>query len=61
MSIDDFDTQITPEEMKWEEEFLLWHYTENSSPWKIYDVDCDDGTHGDKIWEWVGYPDAPID
>lgn len=59
-TFDDFDTQITPEELKWEEEFLEFYYSQLApppSPWKIYEVDCDDGTHGDRIWEWVGYPD----
>ena len=40
MSIDDFDTTITLEE---DEVKVL------ESEWKVYKVDCDDGTIGDTI------------
>ena len=58
---DDFDTQrqcdeVSPEEIEWEEEFLAW-FSSQISPWMVYEVDCDDGTHGDLIYEWVGHPD----
>lgn len=56
---DDFDTQITPEEIAWEQEFLDWFSTQ-FSPYKVYEVDCDDGTHGDLIYEWIGYPDFSL-
>lgn len=46
---------ITPEEfeadMKAMAELDDWIF----SPWQTYEVDCDDGTHGDKIYEWAGY------
>jgi len=39
---DDFDTQVTPEEIEWEEEFLRWFYSQ-LSPYKVYEVqDSDD-------------------
>ena len=61
---DDFDTQvqsdeITPENIEWEQDFLNW-YCSQVSPWKVYEVDCDDGTHGDRIFEWVGYSDPSL-
>ena len=49
---------ITPEEfeadmkaMKAMDEIIDWYF----SPWQAYEVDCDDGTSGDKIYEWSGY------
>lgn len=56
---DDFDTQIHPEELAWEREFLSWLSTQ-ISPYKVYEVDCDDGTQGDLIYEWTGHPDFTI-
>ena len=46
---------VTPEEfeadMKAMDSLVDWYF----SPWNAYEVDCDDGTHGDKIYEWAGY------
>lgn len=45
---------VTPEEfeadMKAMAELEDWIF----SPWQTYKVDCDDGTHGDVIYEYVG-------
>ena len=46
---DDFDTQITPEEMEWEQQFLEWYYSQ-ISPYKVYEVQDSD----DLIYEWQG-------
>ena len=61
---DDFDTQIqsdeiSSDELEWEREFLVW-YCSQISPWKVYEVDCDDGTHGDLVYEWTGRPDPVL-
>lgn len=46
---------ITPEEfeadMRAMDKLVDWYF----SPWNGYKVDCDDGTHGDMIYEWAGY------
>lgn len=56
---DDFDTQIQADELAWEQDFLAWYATQ-ISPYKVYEVDCDDGTSGDLIYEWVGHPDFSL-
>ena len=38
---DDFDTQVTPEELEWEDEFLRWFYSQ-LSPYKVYEVQGSD-------------------
>lgn len=40
-AFDDFDTQITPEEKEWEDEFLQWFYSQ-LSPYKVYEVQGSD-------------------
>jgi hypothetical protein len=59
-AFDDFDIQvqsdeIIPEEfeadMRAMDRLVDWYF----SPWDGYRVDCDDGTHGDVIYEWAGY------
>ena len=45
---DDFDTQVAPEEMNWEQEFLAWYYSQ-LSPYKVYEVQGSD----DLIYECV--------
>lgn len=49
---DDFDTQVQSDEII-PEEYDDWVATLDS-PWKAYEVDCDDGTQGDIVYEWVG-------
>lgn len=55
---DDFDTQRQCDEVSPnEEEYLVWLTTQNTS-WVVYEVNCDDGTHGDLIYEWGGHSDS---
>ena len=56
---DDFDTQKQSDEDTWESEFLEW-FSSQISPYMVYEVDCDDGTEGDLIYEWTGHPDFSI-
>lgn len=60
MPFDDFDTQKqSDEETSWFEEFWAWFCTQ-ISPYKVYEVDDDDGTEGDLIYEWTGRPDPKL-
>ena len=43
---DDFDTQVQSDELIPDGEFY-------DIVCKEYDVDCDDGTSGDKVYEWI--------
>ena len=43
-NFDDFDTQRQSDE--YGDSFVYGYFYE-------YDVDCDDGTTGDKIYEWI--------
>lgn len=47
---DDFDTQVTPEEINWEQEFLAWYYSQ-LSPYKVYEVQGSD----DLIYECIEF------
>lgn len=56
---DDFDMQRQSDEDAWAREFLEW-FSMQISPYKVYEVDCDDGTRGDLIYEWTGHPDFSL-
>ena len=54
--IDDFSSQLQSDEFIPPEEEWIHEKEDLATPvchWKVYDVDCDDGTHGDRIYEWV--------
>ena len=53
MCFDDFDiTRQSDEDTcleQWFNDFCEW-FDSQISPYKVYEVDCDDGTHGDLIY-----------